>query len=85
MKPYVTGDTFQGDYGGLMEPYWLNSDGFFVHAAVDVPLFTGWNETGDGRFCVAARAAPPFKPAPSARLRLRYTLCSSSDLRSANS
>ena len=49
------------------------------------PLFTGWTETGDGRFCVAARAAPPFKPAPSARLRLRYTLCSSSDLRSANS
>jgi len=25
--PYVTGDFFQKDFGGVLEPYWINSDG----------------------------------------------------------
>jgi hypothetical protein len=40
-SPYVTGDFFQGEdfYGGVVENYWLFSNGVVIHVDEKTPLF----------------------------------------------
>ena len=82
-KAFVTGDFFQTNFGGLMEPYWLNSDGFAIHADRDLPLFSSFNDSRDGRLCLTSRYAPPYKTSGGA-LPLGYHICSSSDVKAVH-
>ena len=82
-KPYVTGDTFSGDFGGLMEPYWLNSNGFAIHADKDIPLLASLNASGDGQLCLAARYQSPYKKSDQ-KLHLGYSICSAADVKSVH-
>ena len=82
---YVTGDTFQALYGGVLEPYWLNSNGFAVYADRDQPLFVGLNDGNDGRLCLASRYQFPYvRPDANTALSLSYSLCSGADVKSVH-
>ena len=35
--PYVTGDTFSQNFGGVLEPYWINTDGLIKRWYVAIP------------------------------------------------
>lgn len=78
---YVTGDSFDRRFAGVMEPYWINSDGFGVRALRENPLFLGWNSSGSGQLCLNARHDFPY-PARDEPLALRYSLCSAPDVKS---
>ena len=45
-EAYVTGDSIgTHHYAGVLEPYWINSDGFAIHASRDNSLFVSINST----------------------------------------
>ena len=45
-EAYVTGDSIGArQYAGVLEPYWINSDGFAIHVSRDDPLFVSINST----------------------------------------
>ena len=66
-----------------MEPYWLNSDGFAVHASKQVPLFTSYNEGQNGLLCLSSRYEAPYKKSDDL-LHLQYDICSSSDVKAVH-
>ena len=45
-EPYVTGDSLSTSHcGSVLEPYWINSQGFAIYASRDNPLFVSFNST----------------------------------------
>lgn len=82
--PYVTGDFFHMDYAGVMEPYWINTDGFGLYALRENALFVSWNSSGDHQLCLKSRYETPY-PIPDASsnqpLTLKYRICSTSDVK----
>ena len=79
----MTGDFFLGKFGGVVEPYWLNSDGFAIHASKQVPLFTSYNEGQNGLLCLSSRYEAPYKKSDDL-LHLQYDICSSSDVKAVH-
>ncbi|XP_046460215.1 myogenesis-regulating glycosidase-like isoform X3 [Daphnia pulex] len=82
--PYVTGDFFHNDFAGVLEPYWINTDGFGFFALHENPLFVSWNSSGDHRLCLKSRYELPYPAAAAAgqqELGLRYTVCSTADVK----
>jgi hypothetical protein len=82
--PYVTGDFFHNDFAGVLEPYWINTDGFGFFALHENPLFVSWNSSGDHRLCLKSRYELPYPVAAAAgqqELGLRYTVCSTADVK----
>lgn len=79
--PYVTGDFFHLDYAGVLEPYWINTDGFGVHALRENALFVSWNSSGDHRLCLKSRAEFPYPLDSNQPLTLKYRICSTSDVK----
>lgn len=81
--PYVTGDFFQRDFAGVLEPYWINTNGFGLHALRENPLFVSWNSSGDHQLCLKSRYEFPYpRPGVGADLNLGYTICSTDDVKS---
>ena len=81
--PYVTGDFFHNDFAGVLEPYWINTDGFGIYALRENPLFVSWNSSGDHELCLKSRYEFPYpRPSTGGTLGLRYNLCSTSDVKS---
>lgn len=83
-EAFVTGDFFRGTYAGVLEPYWLNSDGFVLHVDDGLPLFTSFNGSADGRLCLATRYQFPYVTTGEQPLSLRYNVCSSPDVKSSH-
>jgi len=91
-EAYVTGDSIgTHHYAGVLEPYWINSDGFAIHASRDNSLFVSINSTRDrpGELCLIARNAKPYPILPAGTadhpvLKLRYTICSAPNLRAVH-
>ena len=82
MAPYVTGDTWNKQYGNILERLFVSSNGFGIYVYPEVPLYLSFNESGDGRVCVAAKYEmyPYFNPT-SAPPVLRYQLCQGADVK----
>ncbi|XP_057372341.1 myogenesis-regulating glycosidase-like [Daphnia carinata] len=81
--PYVTGDFFHNDFAGVLEPYWINTDGFGFYALRENPLFVSWNSSGDHQLCLKSRYEFPYpRPIVGQELGLRYFVCSTSDVKS---
>lgn len=72
--PFVTGDSYKDDLGGVQEPYLVSSLGVAVWVHPDTPLFMGINQKGDGLVTLGARHDAPFRNTGEAGLTLRYTL-----------
>jgi len=51
----VTGDVYKDYYGGVVERFWISSQGAVVHVDYDVPLFVTMNRNGDGNLDMEAR------------------------------
>jgi myogenesis-regulating glycosidase len=66
-----------------MEPYWLNSNGFAIHADKDIPLLASLNASADGQLCLAARYQSPYKKSDQ-KLHLRYSICSAANVKSVH-
>ncbi|KAK2724962.1 hypothetical protein QYM36_001421 [Artemia franciscana] len=82
---FVTNDVIQFNdaYGGVSEPYWLNSDGFAVFGSYDIPLFVSLNQTNDEQLCLQTKYERPYpNPSEESTLHLKYSVCSASDVKS---
>ncbi|KAF4527887.1 hypothetical protein B566_EDAN012299 [Ephemera danica] len=71
---YVTKEL---DNMGLAERIWINSDGYYLYAVPEVPLFIDSNATGDNQLCFVAKFGRPYLQVPE--LMLRYSVCSLPD------
>ncbi|XP_055346032.1 myogenesis-regulating glycosidase-like isoform X2 [Paramacrobiotus metropolitanus] len=86
MTPFVSGDILQvpTDYGGVLEPYWVSTDGVGVivdYNAKDQPLHTSWNASGNDRLCFSSRLANSlYKHAGQRELRLNYKVCTAKNV-----
>jgi len=80
--PYLPGDMLQDAqqyFGGVAEPYWLNSRGGAVWVPQEQPLFYSWNEDGRGELCLSSLRALPYPVHQDDQLRFNYLLCAAQD------
>jgi len=82
-KAFVTGDFFLGKMGGVLEPYWLNSDGFALHVDRTTPLFVSQNDEQNSQLCLIARHESPYTNSDPL-LHLGYNLCAAEDVKAAH-
>ncbi|XP_049938829.1 myogenesis-regulating glycosidase-like [Schistocerca serialis cubense] len=76
--------TKQQDNVGIAERYWLFSDGRYVHAQPNMPLFINQNINDSvGWLCLAAEKAPPYSLERSG-IVLNKTTCVFEDARQAH-
>ncbi|OQV14532.1 putative family 31 glucosidase KIAA1161 [Hypsibius exemplaris] len=86
MTEFVSADILQvkTDYGSLLEPYWISTDGIAVIVEYDAknqPLHTSWNNSGDGQLCISARFRDSsYVYADQTSLKLKYSVCVGSDI-----
>ncbi|XP_074650154.1 myogenesis-regulating glycosidase-like isoform X2 [Tubulanus polymorphus] len=75
LEPYLTGNMFDGEYGSVVERYWLSSKGISLTVDEDVPLSVSFD--GD-KLCLSAayRDTPYRGHKPS----LNYELCRGKDM-----
>ena len=65
---YVPGDMLQNNetyFGGVVEPYWLLSNGIAIWVPSGTPLFYSWNEgnevyPNDKLMCLQAKNVEPY-------------------------
>ncbi|CAL8070661.1 unnamed protein product [Orchesella dallaii] len=83
--PFVTSDFLQNPqnyYGGVVENYWLLSNGAALVVDPDTPLFFSLNTTRPDRVCLIARDQAPFtKREP---LKLAYEWCTAENVKAAH-
>lgn len=76
--PLVTGDGVEEMFGGVIDRYWLSSDGVAVHADPDVPLFVSISKD---YLCLESRSDQDFPYQISYPISLKYTICTGKDMR----
>ncbi|XP_064611379.1 myogenesis-regulating glycosidase-like [Liolophura sinensis] len=74
-SPYVAGDSYARDIGGVMERYFFNTNGFGIYIDKEVPLYVSINNTGDNELCLASKYAPPYNNFDNSLPHLNYTVC----------
>ncbi|CAG0878569.1 unnamed protein product [Darwinula stevensoni] len=73
--PFVAQDMLgMGEYGGVLEEYWLSTRGASLHVDKQVPLFFSIDTS---TLCFQARVAFPFR---GDEARLGYFVCSGTDM-----
>ena len=72
---YLPGDMVHSHFGGVVEPYWLNSLGGAVYATPYQPLFYSWNHNFDNNWCLSSKIANPYFHQDSTSIGLKYSLC----------
>jgi hypothetical protein len=73
--PLLPGDFLQNAgrfFGGVAEPYWLNSEGVAIWVPPEVPLFYAWK---DGLMNLSARRSPPYHFSRVGPLKFTYKIC----------
>ncbi|OXA42081.1 SITS-binding protein [Folsomia candida] len=68
-SPFTTG----GQFGGLIDSYWLFSKGASIHVDEDNALFVSWNTVRPGQLCFVSSDTFPYDTRSS--LSLKYTVC----------
>ncbi|XP_075235878.1 myogenesis-regulating glycosidase-like isoform X2 [Lycorma delicatula] len=77
--PYIT--SLQNNMG-LVEPYWLNSQGLFIFVHYDVPLFIDSNYHKSNSLCLISNNTYPYNT-QKRNIKLKYTVCQLDDPRKA--
>ncbi|CAL8070663.1 unnamed protein product [Orchesella dallaii] len=82
--PYVNSDFFQGNnyYGGVVENYWLLSNGAALIVDPDTPLFFSVNTTRPNKVCLISRDLPPYTRRSTAKLG--YEWCTAENVKAAH-
>ena len=57
LEAVVTGDVYKDYYGGVVERFWISSNGASLHVDYNVPLFMSMNSNHDGNMDIEARFA----------------------------
>lgn len=78
LAPYVSGD-YVTDHGGVVEKYWLTSNGAAIVVDTDVPLFVSVNTTRPHQICFIAKDRDPF--VERSPLTFRYHWCVGPDVK----
>jgi len=69
-------------YGGVLERYWVNSNGMAVQIDWGVPLWVSINQTGDQKLCLRAQYRDsPYYNYDDSPVNLTYTVCRGNDVR----
>ena len=79
---FVAGDSYNDQYGGVQERYWLNSHGVALHVDQDIPLFVSVNSSGSRRLSFISKYQRPFRNQHQRPLRLSYRVCHAVDITS---
>lgn len=79
--PYIT--SLENSLG-LVEPFWLNSNGLFIFVHFEVPLFIDSNNYKNNSLCLIANNTYPYNTQSQKRnIKLKYTVCQLDDPRKA--
>lgn len=62
-------------FGGVVEPWWVNSKGAAIFVPEGVPLFYSWNQDGDGRLCLRSQYKEVKQQAYSVVIYLFVLIC----------
>jgi len=81
MEPYIAGDSFAGEWGGVLERYWLCSTGVAVAADYDVPLSVGVTKK---QLSLQAKWVVPYNNVDSRSLKLKYTIFQAANVKIAH-
>ena len=74
--PFISGDLKKGEYGSVLERYWLSSNGVAIYIDQTVPLFVSINQSHDGNLCLIAEFKnPPYQYPSNRTVHLNYTIC----------
>ncbi|XP_054720059.1 myogenesis-regulating glycosidase-like [Uloborus diversus] len=76
--PLVTGDGVEQMFGGILDRYWLSSDGVAVLVDSDVPLYITITKE---HLCLQSRNDREFPYQQTHPISLKYTICTSKDMR----
>ena len=79
--PYVAGDSFADQWGGVQERYWLNSKGVAIFVENDVPLFVSLNSNSDRSLSLVSKWSSPYRNINNKSLFLKYSFYQGSDVR----
>lgn len=81
---YVCGNSFDNDYGGVQERYWLNSNGVAIFVDEDVPLFVSMNYNNDRKITFTSKYDTPYVNLDKSKPKLLYTILQSMNVRKAH-
>nr|QHC34069.1 target of brain insulin-like 1 alpha glucosidase [Platynereis dumerilii] len=81
MEPYVAGDSFAGQWGGVLERYWLCSSGVALYIDYDVPLSVG---IAKKQLSMQAKWVDPYNNVDSRSLKLKYTILQGENIKVAH-
>ncbi|XP_055953812.1 myogenesis-regulating glycosidase-like [Argiope bruennichi] len=76
--PLVTGDGVEEMFGGIIDRYWLSSDGVAVQADSDVPLYVTIKKD---YLCLESRRDKDFPYQITNPIVLKYTICTGKNMR----
>lgn len=76
---YLPGDMVHSPFGGIVEPYWLNSYGAAINADYGQSLFYSWNEDYQESWCLSSMMSEPYFGLLEQPLELRYKMCGDED------
>ncbi|CAH1790867.1 unnamed protein product [Owenia fusiformis] len=82
---YIAGDSYQDQYGGVQERYFLSSNNAAIFVDNDVPLFVGINHNGNKILELKAEVAAPYKNVNNSRNWLRYRVIHGPDMQKIQS
>ena len=76
LSPFINGNSFDDDYGGVQHRYFLASDGTAVTVEWDVPLWVSFNDSGDNSLCLqGSYKDSPYNNLHNTPLYFNYTAC----------
>ena len=83
MQPFVTNDIVptNSSFGNVIERYWVNSDGAAILVDETTPLFSSFNDSGDGKLCFEAKFEHPFINTDQKLPGLNVQLCKSENVK----
>lgn len=83
--PYITADSMadnEGQFGGVLENYWLLSSGATLIIDPDTPLYFSLNSTHPNKVCFVSRDHTPYtKRSP---LTMNYEWCTGTNIKDAH-
>ncbi|XP_064619832.1 myogenesis-regulating glycosidase-like isoform X2 [Lineus longissimus] len=86
--PYVTGNILDGEYGSVIQAYWLSSQGISLVVPTNVPLWASLNASiaGDASgLCLSATYTGPYRQlSETVGSHMEYSLCKGTDLKSVH-
>lgn len=85
LQAYVSGGGANGEYGGVLERYWLSSLGVSLRVSEATPLHVSLNESGDRKLCLVASYERYIYANPNiSKPHLNYTVCTAPGMKLAH-